>query len=672
MGPGCLLWLLTFTSELWKSAGLAENTEDLITIQTRAKEFLSHSKVSVTGEEGHQLDGQPGRLGSESRIRQMRLKTPERLANAMSLVGLLKTVIHEDLSNCHLVFVYDASDLYSIVVQELMLLLLNSRQVFEMKKADDLLDVLWVSTGCGGYLLLLDHTQPLLTFANTHHHTWDYHGRYVFVSQRVEQVEALVATRNGKKTEHILGVVKGGQEGEWRVYMNMLYWGEGVRPVTTWRHHRFTSHSQLFPDKLTDLQGAVLKVSTFELAPSVMYYRDENESLLYRYGEDIAVTETLARVLNFSLKFAEPADGYMWGWKEDDNWMGLLGELYRDEADIGLCNLFITINRVEALDYSAPFSDDGSCFMARVEPPLPRWQALAFPFHPWTWLAILVGVILSGPILFLMAAASGYCRNEKSSLAQLGFSWFYSFGLHFREPQATGPCMDPTRVFVLFLWFYTMILTIAYSTNLTAFLLVQKPPHSIQTIEEIHQSDLEVAGLGAMLKDGNINLANLYKSYETKEEAFTGVMEGKAVFWINGGFLRFHIVTHFTVRGVARARIMRECFMPYNIGMGLQRHSPLKRKFDEVIGWIQQSGILKQAVTQALRLAATTKEYGGGSGGDGGGETVQEVTEEGAVVALNVDHMQGVFMIAALGWFIAVVLFLLEIFALISYMFPGN
>lgn len=51
------------------------------------------------------------------------------------------------------------------------------------------------------------------------------------------------------------------------------------------------------------------QVSTFELAPSVMYYRNDNGSLLFRYGEDIAVTETLAHILNFTLKFAEPADG---------------------------------------------------------------------------------------------------------------------------------------------------------------------------------------------------------------------------------------------------------------------------------------------------------------------------------------------------------------------------
>ncbi|KAK3874134.1 hypothetical protein Pcinc_018999 [Petrolisthes cinctipes] len=90
--------------------------------------------------------------------------------------------------------------------------------------------------------------------------------------------------------------------------------------------------------------------------------------------------------------------------------------------------------------------------------------------------------------------------------------------------------------------------------------------------------------------------------------------------------------------------------------MVLQQHSPLKRKFDLVIGWLQKSGLISHYFRQSLRLAATTKEYGGGEEEEAG----QEAKEEGAVVALNLDHMQGVFMIAALGWFIACLVFLTE------------
>lgn len=61
--------------------------------------------------------------------------------------------------------------------------------------------------------------------------------------------------------------------------------------------------------------------------------------------------------------------------------------------------------------------------MTRVEPPLPRWQSLAFPFNTWTWLAILVGLILTGPVFFLLVSATtrweGYvdncCANQKDA-----------------------------------------------------------------------------------------------------------------------------------------------------------------------------------------------------------------------------------------------------------------
>lgn len=51
------------------------------------------------------------------------------------------------------------------------------------------------------------------------------------------------------------------------------------------------------------------QVSTFEFPPSIMYYRADNGSLLFRYGVDVAIVKTLAFVLNFTALFAEPVDG---------------------------------------------------------------------------------------------------------------------------------------------------------------------------------------------------------------------------------------------------------------------------------------------------------------------------------------------------------------------------
>lgn len=79
-------------------------------------------------------------------------------------------------------------------------------------------------------------------------------------------------------------------------------------------------------------------------------------------------------------------------------------------------------------------------------------------------------------------------------------SWFYSFGVHVREPLPELPGMTSTRVFITFLWIYSIILTIAYCTNLTAFLLVNRPPIAVETIQELYHSGLKVVGVGEFYK----------------------------------------------------------------------------------------------------------------------------------------------------------------------------
>lgn len=80
--------------------------------------------------------------------------------------------------------------------------------------------------------------------------------------------------------------------------------------------------------------------------------------------------------------------------------------------------------------------------------------------------------------------------------ASLASNWLDTFAFHLRETQSRPPTRGSTQVFVSFLWLYTMILTIAYCTNLTAFLLVNKLPASIQTLEELAESNFDVLGVG--------------------------------------------------------------------------------------------------------------------------------------------------------------------------------
>ncbi|KAK8387406.1 hypothetical protein O3P69_018177 [Scylla paramamosain] len=577
---------------------------------------------------------------------------------------LMVTVVRQELSHCDLVLACSATFCRSSVLHTL-LMFPNLRQVVKVTSAEDLVAIDWIPNRCGGYIMLLEHLEPLLALAMLHHHSWNYAGRYVVVAGSVTQLEALVTTRNGKKTENILGVVKIASD-TWRLYTNQLYWSPGVKTIATYSRSGFhVQQPNLFPEKVGNLRGAALKVSTFNFEPSIIYYRAENGSLLFRFGEEISLIKAIARSLNFTPEFAEPADGETWGWMADNgSWTGTHGELQRDEVDIVISNLYVSYIRAKIFDFTVPFQDEMVCFLARTELPLPRWQALAFPFQNWTWLAIFCGIIASGPALWLVANVSNVCGEEVPSFRWLGFSWYYAFGLHFCESQQFLPRMLSTRIFVAFLWMYCIILTIVYSGNLTAFLLVRRPPASIQTIEDLYNSGLEVAALADIIFMSSIKYSNdpylrglskVFRVYANEYEVFPIVLAGKAVFLESRSFGEFHIATQFSHGSESSMRFMKECFAPYPIAMALQKHSPLKRKFDIVIGWVVQSGLLYHYFQESVRLTATMKGRSN-LGQDYGGV----VMTDRSVVALNLDHLQGLFIISCIVLIPSFLVFALE------------
>ena len=71
-------------------------------------------------------------------------------------------------------------------------------QVVQVSSAKDLMAIDWVPNMCGGYLMLLEHIEPLFVLATSHHHSWDYAGRYsacssprIITSQVVSQYNYL-------------------------------------------------------------------------------------------------------------------------------------------------------------------------------------------------------------------------------------------------------------------------------------------------------------------------------------------------------------------------------------------------------------------------------------------------------------------------------------------------
>ncbi|XP_037803920.1 ionotropic receptor 21a-like [Penaeus monodon] len=306
--------------------------------------------------------------------------------------------------------------------------------------------------------------------------------------------------------------------------------------------------------------------------------------------------------------------------------------------------------------------------MARTDPPAPRWKSLSLPFQLPTWLAMLVGLLIAGPVLFALAKAStNWTGGEVKILQTVSFSLLYVFGMHFREPQQLMPRSTTTRIFIMFLWLYTIILTTAYNSNLTAFLTVVQAPSSMETVKELHGSGAEVSGLGGFFKGALASavdpylqaLAERFKAYNELNVVWPNVQSGDSVYLHNRQFLEFVITTQFTRKGVSSMRIMKECFAPYNIAMALQRNSPLKRKFDKAIRWMLESGLIRRWFLESLRLSRKAKEQKDAPEDTSAGGEAEQSPSSG-VIPLSIDHMQGAFFVIVFGNVFALLVFLVE------------
>ncbi|XP_063598936.1 uncharacterized protein LOC134775381 [Penaeus indicus] len=531
-----------------------------------------------------------------------------------SLARLLVDVVGREMRDCSLVLATDGRLETSQATRHL-LALPNARQVVHVESAKDLKDLNWIKSSCGGYFFLLADPTPLLTFGEEDQHFWDYEGKYVIVGLSIDQLNQFTRTNKGKKTEHIVGVVQTGREGEYSLCMNQLYWGEGVACVNTWLQQRRSLETAIFPDKISNLRQAVLNVVQFEIPPSIAYHRRPDGSL-FIFGQEVELVLLLARFFNFTVSYQWPPPGEMWGEKvANGTWNGQVGMLGRGESDLAISNRYITshLGRFDFEHYSDPGHD-----------PLGRHSFI--------------------------------------------YSCLYMVGIHFRESQTVLPRNPSTQVLVSFMWVYAIILTTGYSSNLTAFLTVTRQPDSIETIKELRHSSLNVLGVGPLI--GNLMAQSVNPDLKALTARFASmpdfdsiteqVMSRKGVMVQSRVFLEYMREQLTDSKGRTLVRIIKECSFPFSVGIGYPTHSPLLKRFNRVINWVVESGLFRHWKSTTLSMIRKFKMEKEKSGANADADSPEDAIQTTGVIPLGIDHLQGIFLVLIFGLLASLLVFLAE------------
>ncbi|XP_068223246.1 ionotropic receptor 21a-like [Palaemon carinicauda] len=592
-----------------------------------------------------------------------------------ALERLLVTLVEQYLMNCDLIIIFSRSFKDTKLLKTLVFLP-NQKQLASINDQGVAGHINWVSKRCLGVFILSMDLEPLLDFGNRDMTSWSYAARVVVVGLTKEELENLAETKKAKKTEHLLGIVKGSRPSHYFMYTNQLYQGKGLAYITSWGKRNSGISDEIFPDKIANFHGVPLTVVTFEFPPSIIYRKGQNGELLFRFGWEIAIVEALSRVFNFSIIYTEPPSGELWGTKlPNGSWNGMVALMGSGKGDIGIANIFVTgdLGRREFQEFSTPFTGVRSCFLTRMEPPLPKWQSLGLPFKLETWVAIFAGFFITGPMLHLLSISGSRRGYERSNLQSVIFSTFYAVGAHFRHPNHLLPTHASSRIFVASLWIYAILLTTGYSSNLTAFLTISRQPSSMETFKELFESRRQIHELvyffqSQMADSENKYLRALAERFEylkTLADIKKKVLNGEGVMIQSQSYLEYTSAQLTTPQGRPLVRIMKECFLPYSVALAYQSNAPLKAKFDTAITWMFESGLERRWFFDAINLSEKFRKMDkkileSQPDSESPENDENAFTVRSGVIPLGIDHMQGLFIILLFGYLISIISFVTE------------
>jgi hypothetical protein len=447
--------------------------------------------------------------------------------------------------------------------------------------------------------------------------------------------------------------------------IDAILWDHWMTDNSSSRGH-FLHPGSLFPPKIPrDVHGCLLTVSTFEMPPMIMREEhtkvDEAENVTYDKGLEIQILEELAKSTNSTLKYrVAPPDGGRWGWNlGNGTWNGVTGEIARRYSDIGVNCMWYRCHMVKEIECLRPHLIDKVKWYVPCATPYPRWTSLTRVFRLSFWMGFVAAYVIISVIMWQIVKvnrkiSSTAAKNEAYTSLPKCLLNFWAIIL---EESASN---DPPDVAVIravfFAWvLYCWAVNTVYQTYLTSFLVDPGLGRPLASEEEILGSGIEhdtetstVSVYGALAETRYKHMKITYDIDSTEER----VVKGTSAFLFSKYLVDYNIaVKYMDANGKPRICKIEDDFASNLITMFVPKGSPLKARYDQVLLFLMQAGLLN-LWWENIKYTATLQTAGDIS------------LPPGEYIALTMQHLQSAFYFLLLGYATSALTFALEIFCL--------
>ncbi|XP_058796221.1 ionotropic receptor 25a-like [Phymastichus coffea] len=239
------------------------------------------------------------------------------------------------------------------------------------------------------------------------------------------------------------------------------------------------------------MNKTVLRVSTIPKPPFVIYDEQAN----HFDGMLIELLHELSLRLGFGYNLTIQEDGKYGHMDDHGNWDGLIGELTRGNADVGLAAFSVMTERMGAVDFTeAVYKPTGiSVLMLKTKSVTSFFRFLTI-LEAEVWWCILGAYLLTSVLVWIFDTWSPYSyqnnvHSRKNDRQKRVFTLKESlwFSLTSLTPQGGGeaPINLSGRIVAATWWLFGFIIAASYTANLAAFFTISKYEKTIESFDDL-------------------------------------------------------------------------------------------------------------------------------------------------------------------------------------------
>nr|AXU25109.1 ionotropic receptor 3 [Cyrtorhinus lividipennis] len=435
-----------------------------------------------------------------------------------------------------------------------------------------------------------------------------------------------------------------------RLYLDEWSWETG-----------FKRNVDLYPDKVRDLRGKVLRLSAFPYLP---------------YGNNEPMDGSEARILLefcvvYNCTVVDVDDGHLWGsiYPNNGTGVGEAGTIYMELSDFGVGANYLWLEFWPYLEFSNAYLYGALTVMV----PRPELlSGLLTPFLPFPlslWLILVFTVFMSAVGLHVVTDATRrfapHFREEiyhNHKFITVTDSLIRSIGMFvLQQPQRLVTGSPVRHLFTAFELIY-LVITSAYAAELYDYLTIPRTTKPIDTVEDLADSNLiwmtdhEVWVFGILhAEDPKIKkAASNFRALPTPELIKLGETGsiGLGIERMAGG--HYTELPYITDKFVSISRVMRDNYYWSPLVVNMQKGSPYANRLNDIIGRMESGGLYYYWEADCVRKYLNyTKQL----------DMIWSTRPiKYPPKVLNVADLEGAFILYFIGTAMAVGLFFLELY----------